>query len=280
MQTIESINEMQSLAINLRNEMKLIGFVPTLGGIHEGHLSLIDYAKNKADIVVASIYLNPEQFGPNEDFDRYPRTLEKDLNLLEERKVDIVFIPDTKSIYPTNYSTYLVEEKLSAGLCGISRHVYFRGVVTILAILFNIVHPNFAVFGQKDAQHCAVIRKFTQDMRFPIEINVCPTVREKDGLAMSSRNAYMDIAQRKEAGALYRSLKKVEKMIHEGEKNVNRITEEIIDYISAFSRLRLIYVSIVHCNTLEPLKKISPGQSLVALAVWCDDIRLIDNIVV
>ena len=271
---------MQSLAINLRSEKKLIGFVPTLGGLHEGHLSLVDYAKKKADVVVASIYLNPEQFGPNEDFDRYPRMLEKDLSLFEERKVDIVFIPDTESIYPADYSTYLVEEKLSAGLCGISRPVYFRGVVTVVAILFNIVRPDFAVFGQKDAQQCAVIKKFVRDLRFPIEIDICPTVREADGLAMSSRNAYMDDAQRKEAGSIYHSLQMAEKMIRGGEKNVNCIIAEITDYLSAFPRLRLIYASIVHRDSLEPLEEIALGQSLVAIAAWCDDIRLIDNIVV
>ncbi len=280
MQTIESINEMQSLAINLRSEKKLIGFVPTLGGLHEGHLSLVDYAKKKADVVVASIYLNPEQFGPNEDFDRYPRTMENDLSQLEERKVDFVFIPDTKSIYPDDHSTYLVEEKLSAGLCGISRPVYFRGVATVVAILFNIVRPDFAVFGQKDAQQCAVIKKFVRDLRFPIEIDVCPTVREKDGLAMSSRNAYMDDVQRREACALYQSLQKVEKMIRGGEKSVNRIIEEITNYLSAFSHLRLIYASVVHRDSLEPLGEIAPEQSLVAIAAWCDDIRIIDNIVI
>lgn len=280
MQTIESINEMQSLAINLRSEKKLIGFVPTLGGLHEGHLSLVDYAKKKADVVVASIYLNPEQFGPNEDFDRYPRTLENDLRQLEEHKVDFVFIPDTKSIYPDDYSTYLVEEKLSAGLCGISRPIYFRGVVTVVAILLNIVRPDFAVFGQKDAQQCAVIKKFVRDLRFPVEIDVCPTVREKDGLAMSSRNAYMDDVQRKEACALYQSLQKAENFIRGGEKSVNRIIEEITDYLSAFSCLRLIYVLVVHRDLLEPLEEIAPGQSLVAISAWCDDIRLIDNIVI
>jgi pantoate--beta-alanine ligase len=280
MQTIESINEMQSLAINLRSEKKLIGFVPTLGGLHEGHLSLVDYAKKKADLVVASIYLNPEQFGPNEDFDRYPKTLEKDLSLFEERKVDIVFIPDTESIYPADYSTYLLEENLSAGLCGLSRPVYFRGVATVVAILFNIVRPDFAVFGQKDAQQCAVIKKFVRDLQFPIEIDVCPTVREADGLAMSSRNAYMDDAQRKEAAALYQSLQLVEKMVDGGEENVNRIIEEITTYLSAFPLLRLIYASVVHRDSLEPLEDIAQGQSLIAIAAWCDDIRLIDNIVV
>ena len=280
MQTIESINEMQSLAISLRSKEKLIGFVPTLGGLHEGHLSLVDYAKKKADLVVASIYLNPTQFGPNEDFDLYPRTREKDLKLFEEREVDIVFIPDTESIYPTDYSTYVVEENLSAGLCGISRPFYFRGVATVVAMLFNVVRPDFAVFGQKDAQQCAVIKKLVRDLQFPIKIVVCPTVREEDGLAMSSRNAYMDDAQRRDAGAIYQSLQKAEKMIREGEKNVNCITAEITDYLSGFSHLRLIYASVVHCDTIEPLEEISPGQSLIAIAAWCDTIRLIDNIVV
>ncbi len=280
MQTIESINEMQSLALGLRCEGKHIGLVPTLGNLHEGHLSLVDYAKKKADVLIVSLFLNPAQFGPNEDYKSYPRTRKNDLKMCKERGADIVFIPDSEAIYPDDYSTYVAEEKLSEGLCGISRPLFFRGVATVVAILFNIVRPDFAVFGQKDAQQCAIIKRMVRDLRIPIDIIVCPTVRDKDGLALSSRNAYLNAAQRKDACAIYKSLQKAEKMITDGILNADRISAEINYLLSENPRLSVLYVSIVERDTMEPLKEIKRGHTLIAIAAWCDTIRLIDNVLV
>ncbi|MDP4693582.1 MAG: pantoate--beta-alanine ligase, partial [Opitutales bacterium] len=191
MQTIQSVNEMQSHAIGLRSSGRLIGLVPTMGCLHEGHLSLIDIAKEKADKVIVSIFVNPTQFGPNEDYDRYPRMLEEDIEKCRERGADIVFNPSLSEMYPDGYSTYVTEEAISEGLCGISRPHHFRGVTTVCLKLFNITRPDIAVFGQKDAQQCAVIRKVVNDLNIPAEVVIGPTHRDPDGLATSSRNAYL-----------------------------------------------------------------------------------------
>lgn len=280
MQVIESINEMQALAVSLRSSGKLIGFVPTMGFLHEGHLSLIDIAKGQVDKVVVSIYVNPTQFSPNEDFERYPRDMEKDLQLCEERGVDIIFAPTTNALYPEGYSTYVNEERLSAGLCGLSRPSFFRGVCTIVAKLFNIVRPDVAVFGQKDAQQVAVIKKMVEDMHFPVDVLTGPTVRESDGLAMSSRNAYMDEYQRKDACQIYQSLQAGKNLFENGITSASEIQEAVATNLTRNLRLRIIYVSVAHKDTMEPLQEVIPGQTLIAVAVWCDNVRLIDNIVI
>ena len=281
MQAIESVNEMQSHAIALRARGELIALVPTMGCLHEGHLSLIDIAKEQADKVVVSIFVNPVQFDPNEDFENYPRTLEADLEKCKARGVDIVFNPDIKEIYPEGYSTYVDEEQMSSGLCGISRPRHFRGVTTICLKLFNIVRPDMAVLGQKDAQQCAVVRKMVADLNIPTEIVVGPIQREADGLAISSRNRYLTKTQRKEALTISKSLMMGKRMVQdEGIRSVDRVVAEIIHNLLSSRRIRVIYVQIVDPLTMEPADRdIIPGKHIAAVAVWIDQVRLIDNVI-
>lgn len=280
MQLIESINDMQSTSMSLRTQGKLIGFVPTMGYLHEGHLSLIDKAKEQADVVVVSLFVNPTQFGPSEDLSKYPKDMESDRKRCEERGADYLFAPQASEIYPPDYSTWVTEDRYSSGLCGISRPHHFRGVATVVAMLFNIVRPDLAVFGQKDAQQCAIIRKMVRDLHFPVEIVTAPTMREPDGLAMSSRNTYLKTFQRKDAAQIYAALSIGKNMVEGGIRNVDRVAASITHHLIQFRRLRLIYVSVVDKDTMEPLREIKPGQTLIALACWCDEVRLIDNIVV
>ena len=279
MEIIKTISEMQERAFALRAAGEKIAFVPTMGALHEGHLSLVDLAKEHGTKVVASIFVNPAQFGPNEDLNKYPRTLEADLAAMSDRGVDIVFSPSTDEMYPQNYSTYVDEEKLSKGMCGISRPVFFRGVCTVVSRLFNIVQPNVAVFGQKDAQQAAVIKKMVRDMAFPVEIVVGETVREPDGLAMSSRNQYLSRQQRADATLIYKALSKAKEMVANGMCNTDRISAEVVHILSQSRRMRVIYVSLVDPETMEPVREITPGKTLLAMAAWCDEVRLIDNIV-
>ena len=279
MEIIKTISEMQERAFALRAAGEKIAFVPTMGALHEGHLSLVDLAKDHGTKVVASIFVNPAQFGPNEDLNKYPRTLEADLAAMSDRGVDIVFSPSTDEMYPQNYSTYVDEEKLSKGMCGISRPVFFRGVCTVVSRLFNIVQPNVAVFGQKDAQQAAVIKKMVRDMAFPVEIVVGETVREPDGLAMSSRNQYLSRQQRADATLIYKALSKAKEMVANGMCNTDRISAEVVHILSQSRRMRVIYVSLVDPETMEPVREITPGKTLLAMAAWCDEVRLIDNIV-
>ena len=278
MQTIQSVNEMQSHAIGLRSSGRLIGLVPTMGSLHEGHLSLIDIAKERADKVIVSIFVNPAQFGPSEDFDKYPRVLESDLDKCRERGADMVFHPSIPEMYPQGYSSFVAEEHIGAGLCGVSRPQHFRGVTTVCLKLFNITRPDIAVFGQKDAQQCAVIKKIVADLNVPTEIVVGPTHRDPDGLAASSRNAYMTDVQRQEALSISRSLRIAKDMAEQGTRSVDRIIAEITHHLAAQRRVRLIYVQVVDRETMEPAREIVPGRQVVAVAAWVDQTRLIDNI--
>jgi pantoate--beta-alanine ligase len=279
MQTIQSVNEMQSRAIGLRSRGELIALVPTMGCLHEGHLSLIDIAKEKADKVVVSIFVNPTQFEPNEDFERYPRTLEEDLEKCKEKGVDLVFNPGAKEIYPEGYSTYVEEETISADLCGISRPRHFRGVTTICMKLFNIVRPDIAVFGQKDAQQCAVIRKMVADLNVPTEIVIGETLRNEDGLAISSRNRYLTNTQYEEALRIPKVLRMGKNMVQkDGIRSVDRVVAEITHDLLLSRRIRIIYVQIVDQLTMKPARDIVPGKHILCLAVWVDQVRLIDNI--
>jgi pantoate--beta-alanine ligase len=279
MQIIDSVTEMQSLAISLRSKDRLIGLVPTMGALHDGHLDLLEAAKAQADIVVVSIFVNPTQFGPNEDFDAYPRDLERDIKLCEEAGADIVFVPKIEELFPKDYSTYISEEKLSVGLCGVSRPVHFRGVLTVVVKLFNIVRPDLAVFGQKDAQQAAVLRKLVLDLHFCVQILIRPTIREEDGLAMSSRNRSLHSTQRKDAAVIYQALQAAKALYDSGNRNVDRILAEVTHTLSTSRRIRVIYVSFVDSETLEPLRDLVEGRSLLAVAVWVDEVRLIDNII-
>ncbi|MBL4576689.1 MAG: pantoate--beta-alanine ligase [Opitutaceae bacterium] len=279
MRRIDTISKMQTYSRNTQGKGKSIGFVPTMGYLHKGHLSLIKKAKEEADVVVVSIFLNPKQFGPNEDLANYPKDLEKDLKLCRSAGADIVFVPSEEEIYPAGFSTEISENRLSEGLCGISRPVHFKGVLTILAKLFHIVLPTVTVFGQKDAQQVAVVRKMVTDLSFPVEIIEAPTVREKDGLAMSSRNRYLSKTQREDACIIQEALKAAKKMVDSGTLSIDRVVAETTHIISSKRRMRIIYISMVDRVTLEPVKVIEPGKCLLAAAVWVDEIRLIDNII-
>lgn len=278
MQTIQSINEMQSHAISLRSGGRLIGLVPTMGCLHEGHLSLIDTAKERADKVIVSIFVNPTQFGPNEDFDKYPRVLEDDLAKCRDRGVDIVFNPSIGDIYPAGYSTYVDEEAVSSDLCGISRPQFFRGVTTVCLKLFNITRPDIAVFGQKDAQQCAVIKKMVADLNLPLEVVVGPTLRDPDGLAISSRNRYLTESQREDALTIPYALSEGKKLVDEGVRSVDRVVAEITHHLTQCRRIRVIYVQMIDRETMQPAREIVPGKHIVAVAAWVDQTRLIDNI--
>jgi pantoate--beta-alanine ligase len=278
MQIIQSVNEMQSHAIGLRSSGRLIGLVPTMGSLHEGHLSLIDIAKERADKVIVSIFVNPAQFGPSEDFEQYPRVMEADLEKCRQRGADIAFTPSLKEMYPEDYSTYVNEEVISAGLCGESRPVHFRGVTTVCLKLFNIARPDIAVFGQKDAQQCAVIKKMVRDLNVPTEVLIGPTMRDPDGLAMSSRNAYLSEFERPEALAISKTLQIAKRMVGEGTRSVDRIVAEVTHHLANHRRVRVIYVQIVDRETMKPAREIIPGRHLLAVAAWVDQTRLIDNI--
>ena len=280
MQTIQSVNEMQSHAIALRSSGRLIGLVPTMGCLHEGHLSLIDIAKERADKVIVSIFVNPTQFGLNEDFDRYPKSLQEDLKKCRERGVDIVFNPSVDEMYPQGYSTYVNEEQVGSGLCGISRPNHFRGVTTVCLKLFNITRPDIAVFGQKDAQQCAVIQKMVADLNIPAQIVIGETKRGEDGLATSSRNRYLTNTQRDEALTLPKALQIAQRMVHDdGVRSVDRVVAEITHNLSSARQVRVIYVEIVDRLTMEPAgREIIPGKHIVCVAAWLDQTRLIDNV--
>ncbi|HAY99837.1 MAG TPA: pantoate--beta-alanine ligase [Opitutae bacterium] len=278
MQTIQSVNEMQSHAIGLRSSGRLIGLVPTMGSLHEGHLSLIDIAKEKSDKVIVSIFVNPTQFGPSEDYEKYPRVLEEDIEKCRERGADIVFNPSVDEMYPPGFSTFVTEEQISSGLCGVSRPHHFRGVTTVCLKLFNITRPDLVVLGQKDAQQCAVIRKMVTDLNISAEIVIGPTHRDADGMATSSRNAYLTDSQRQEALCISQSLRTAKSMVDSGTKSVDRIVAEVIHHLSLSRRIRVIYAQVVDRDTMEPAREIIPGQQLLCVAAWADQIRLIDNI--
>jgi pantoate--beta-alanine ligase len=269
---------MQSTAENLRSKDRLIGLVPTMGALHEGHLSLIRLAKERADTVIVSIFVNPTQFGPSEDFTNYPRDLGRDLDLCEKAGADLAFTPAVEEMYPKAYSTYVTEELISKPLCGISRPAHFRGVTTIVAKLFNIVRPDLAVFGQKDAQQVAVIKKMVNDLHFCVDIVTAPTVRDADGLAMSSRNRFLTATQRGEALAISQALHKAKAMVEGGVHNSDRLIAEATHLMGERRRVRVIYTSIVDRCTMEAVREVLPGKAMMAIAAWVDEVRLIDNI--
>jgi len=277
MKIIKKIAEMQKIANDLRQQGKSIGFVPTMGYLHEGHLSLMKCARKENDVVVISIFVNPTQFVPGEDYERYPRDEEGDIKKAKEVGVDIVFIPDVKDMYPDGYSTYVEEKVLSAGLCGARRPGHFKGVTTIVAKLFNIVKPHRAYFGKKDYQQLRVIERMARDLNFDIEIIGCPIVREPDGLAMSSRNVYLSQEERKSALCLYKSLLLAQNMIKKGGKKPAIIKKAMEEFILKHPHVKKIdYIEIVDRYTLQPVDKLT-GNELIALAVFVGPARLIDN---
>jgi len=278
MEIVTTVKEMRAASARLMAEGKTIGLVPTMGFLHQGHLSLIKSARERVDCVMVSIFVNPTQFAPSEDFSAYPRDLERDLNLCREAGVDWVFHPDAGEMYPKNYSTYVTEETLSKTLCGVSRPHHFRGVTTVVAKLFNTIRPHVAVFGQKDAQQAVVLRKMVVDLHMDVEIAVAPTVREKDGLAMSSRNTYLSQQQREDAAIIPQAMETAREMVKSGMRNADRVMAEVTHLLATKRRVRVIYVAIVDRDTMETMREIVPGRSLLAVAAWVDEVRLIDNL--
>ncbi len=262
-----------------RQAGRTIGFVPTMGALHDGHVSLIQAARTRCDYVVVSIFVNPTQFGPGEDLNKYPRPFEKDQAICEKHGVDAIFAPEPAEMYPRENLTWVNVEKLTDRLCGEFRPGHFRGVATVCAKLFNIVCPDVAFFGQKDAQQALVIRRMVADLNMPLEIVVCPTVREPDGLAMSSRNQYLSPEERKDATRIYQSLERCRAIIDAGERNADALRGRMSDILRQMPATRIEYVSIADAETLEELERVR-GRVLVAVAVRVKSARLIDNILV
>lgn len=280
MEIINRRKRMSSVARKLRREQnRTIGFVPTMGALHEGHLSLIHEARAMCDIVVVSVFVNPAQFGPSEDFNAYPRDLTRDSALLAEYNVDYVFAPTIEEIYPPGFSTYVTVEGLSEELEGASRPGHFRGVTTVVAILLNTIKPDFVFFGQKDAQQAAVIKQMVRDMAFVAEIVVVPIVREESGLALSSRNNYLSSDERKAAAVLHRALSQAREAYEGGEHSATRLIEQVRSTIEQEPLARIDYVSANDADTLEKLDKIDERPALLSLAVFIGKTRLIDNVV-
>ena len=279
MKVIEEIKQLRAVINQVRGLGSSIGFVPTMGYLHAGHLSLVKQAKADNDYVVVSIFVNPTQFGPNEDFAVYPRDIDRDSGLLAECGVDLLFVPPASEIYPDGYNTYVETYGITETLCGASRPGHFRGVTTVVSKLFNIVQPDRAYFGQKDAQQYAVIRRKAADLNFPIEIISCPIVREPDGLALSSRNTYLSVDEREQALALYEALKLAESLVASGERDSAVIRKQLYDTIARRKLARIEYIELVDAASLRPVAAVS-GDVLVALAVHFGKTRLIDNTVI
>jgi pantoate--beta-alanine ligase len=268
---------MRAACRGLQRDAGRLGFVPTMGALHAGHLSLVQAAADSCDAVASSIFVNPTQFGPNEDLATYPRPFERDRELLERAGVDLLFAPTVEEMYPAGVVTWVTVEGFSDKLDGKSRPGHFRGVTTVVAKLFHVVEPDAAFFGQKDAAQVAIIRRMVRDLALPVEIVACPIVREPDGLALSSRNAYLDEQQRKHALVLYRSLIQVQQLFEAGEHNAAKLTAAGRGHISAENSVRLDYFAIVDPETLDPVADVS-GGALVAVAAFVGTTRLIDNI--
>ncbi len=272
---------MSSVARKLRREDdKTIGLVPTMGALHEGHLSLVREARRMCDVVVVSVFVNPTQFSPGEDFARYPRDLTQDTTRLADYNVDYIFAPSVEEIYPKNFSTYVNVEGLSEWMEGAARPGHFRGVATVLTVLFNTVRPDFAFFGQKDAQQTLVVKRLVRDLAFDIEVVILPTVREESGLALSSRNSYLSTEDRRAAAILYRALSQAREVYNEGERNPKKLAEVVRAQLAAEPRAALEYVGVVDAETMEKLDRVSDERPvLIALAARIGATRLIDNIV-
>jgi len=273
---ITAVAQLRETLAAVRREGKRIGLVPTMGALHEGHLSLVRAAKAECDCTVVSIYVNPTQFGPNEDFSKYPRTLEADLKLLAGCGADVVFAPTNDVVYPAGLSTWVEVGAVAEPLEGQCRPGHFRGVATVVLKFFNMVQPDAAYFGQKDFQQAAVIRRMTADLNLPLVIRVCPTVREPDGLAMSSRNRYLSPAARQRALVLWRSLQTAVKLVQEGQRDASRIVARMREMIETAEDARIDYIALVDPDTLQPVGRIT-GRTLAVLAVKIENTRLIDN---
>ena len=280
MRVISSVKEMQVESLRLKREGKRIGFVPTMGFLHDGHLSLMRVAKTECDILVVSIFVNPTQFAPNEDFDSYPRDFKRDAALCENENADIIFYPEKEEMYPAGFLTEVKVNKLGDVLCGIMRPTHFTGVATVVAKLFNIVLPDVAVFGQKDAQQATLITRMSNDLNFPIKIIVAQTVREPDGLAMSSRNKYLLEEERKIAPVLFKSLESAKLEIQRNKEiSTSTVVDKMRKLIESSGQFIIDYIEILDGGTLEKLESFTGKKILIALAVKLGKTRLIDNII-
>ena len=278
MEIIKTVRDMQDFSESLRLRGKRISFVPTMGYLHDGHLGLMKEGKKRADCLVTSIYVNPAQFGPDEDLDKYPRDFERDEALSQDVGVDVIFYPPNSQMYPENYQTYVNLENVTNNLCGLTRPVHFRGVATVCAKLFNIVKPHVTIFGRKDFQQLVVIKRMVADLNMDIEVVGMPTVREPDGLAMSSRNAYLKEGERGSALSLSRSLKLARSLYDQGQHNAGTIIKEVKNFIEKHLATRIDYVKICDVETMKDVEHLEK-RSVLALAVWVGTPRLIDNYV-
>ena len=279
MKVFTTVKEMQKYTKRNYRKGRKIGLVPTMGYFHDGHKILIREARKHCDKLVVSIFVNPFQFGRGSDFATYPRNLKRDLDIARENKVNIVFAPSSEELYPDGYSTFVEEDRVSRMLCGRFRPGHFKGVMTIVAKLFNIVRPHVIVFGQKDAQQAVIIKKMITDLNYPIALIVVPTIREKSGLACSSRNKYLNVREKKEAAVIYESLQRAKKMVQSKVTSSRKIEDAVREAISRASMVKLEYIGIVDPETLKPVKQIS-SKTLIAVAARVGKARLIDNIFV
>jgi pantoate--beta-alanine ligase len=279
MEIIRKLQDMQSRAVDMHQQGKTIAFVPTMGFLHKGHLSLMREGRKRGDILVVSIFVNPAQFGPNEDFDKYPKSFEQDADAAKKEGVDILFNPCKEELYPERYQTYVNVEKLQNYLCGVSRPLHFRGVATVVTKLFNIVKADAAIFGEKDYQQLVVIRQMALDLNLDIEIKGCPIVREPDGVAMSSRNSYLSEKDRKSAVCLYQALNEAKKLVKEGVKKSSEIIMTASALIRSYPGTEIDYISIFDPETLEEIESVEE-LSRMAMAVRFGNTRLIDNILI
>lgn len=279
MEIINRRQRMFSIARKLRRENKTVAFVPTMGSLHEGHLALVREARQAADVVMVSIFVNPEQFNDKDDLERYPRDLTGDAALLAQYEVDYIFAPETSEIYPEGFSTYVYVEDVSEGLEGAARPGHFRGVATVITILFNTIRPDLAFFGQKDAQQLAVIRRLTADLGFETEIVAVPTVREESGLAMSSRNANLSPEEREGAAIIYRGLKEAKLAFRNGTRNASELIEIVRETIGSEPLARIDYIAAADAATLETIEKIDDNEVILSTAVYFGKVRLIDNVI-
>lgn len=277
--TLETISSIKNYVAGCRKKDMSVGFVPTMGAFHEGHLSLMRAARKGHDAVVVSIFVNPIQFAAGEDYDRYPRRLEQDTRLAESERVDVIFTPSVAAMYPKGFDSYVDQGDLPSKMCGLSRPGHFRGVQAIVCKLFCIVQPDTAYFGQKDYQQSLIVRRMATDLNLDVQVRILPTVREEDGVAMSSRNMYLGPKQRKDATCLYRALCLAEEMVGAGESSASRVAAEMKRLIHRVKGTRVEYIAIVNSESLEPVKEVK-GRTLVALAVRIGKSRLIDNIII
>jgi len=276
MTIVTSVRKMQAYSERVRGRGKTISFVPTMGYLHDGHFRLLKEGRKRGDVLIMSIFVNPTQFGPKEDYAQYPRDMRRDLGYARRAGVDVVFAPTVDGMYPDGFQTSITVAEVTKTLCGPFRPGHFQGVATVVAKLFNIVKPHVALFGEKDFQQLVVIRRMVRDLDMGIEIIGVPTVREKDGLAMSSRNKYLNGEERRAALCLYRSLMKAKKLVRSGERDSKRILREVHSIIKAEPLAKIEYVSLVDKETMKEVKKIDK-KTLLAMAVWIGSTRLIDN---